>query len=55
MINFLTKSRSPQLYHAMMIRILLISTILWISWDHIKPARNLVSDAMIQISNIIRD
>jgi len=55
MINFFTKSRSPQLYHTMMIRILLISTILYISWDYIKPVRNVASDVIYQISNIIRD
>lgn len=52
-MNTFTRSREPSYYHRMMMRILIISAVLWALWEPIKPIRTVTADALSTVADLV--
>lgn len=53
MMRFLTRSRSPEFHRATMLRVAVVSVLLCLLWEPIRPVRTVTAQALYTAGDLI--
>ena len=53
MINALTRSRSPEFHRAIMLKLLIAGTLLWLLWEPVRPVRSVTASVLHTAGDLI--
>lgn len=54
MLHTLTRSRSASYHRAIMLRLVIAGTLLWLLWEPIRPIRTVTGEALSTAAEMVR-